>query len=177
MAHNNASPSLFARMLRHLRMTRAAARRIFPSSTLKAIQASIGEGERQHRAQVRVIVEAALTLGAVRRGESARQRAHELFSHYRIWDTEENCGVLVYLNLADRKVEIVADRGINACVTREQWQQVCKQMTAGYAAGQYEASTLQALASLHAILAKVLPRDPGGRDELHNELSDKPLLL
>jgi uncharacterized membrane protein len=177
MAHSNASPSLFARLLRHLRMTRAAARRIFPSSTLKAIQASIGEGERQHRAQVRVIVEAALTLGAVRRSESARQRAHELFSHYRIWDTEENCGVLVYLNLADRKVEIVADRGINARITREQWQQVCRQMTAGYARGDYEASTLQALAALHALLESVLPRRNDGNAKATNELSDKPLLL
>lgn len=177
MAHNNASPSLPARLLRHVRMTRAAARRIFPSSTLKAIQASIGEGERRHRAQVRLIVEASLSLGAVRRGESARQRAHELFSHYRIWDTEENCGVLVYLNLADRKVEIVADRGINARITREQWQQVCRQMTAGYARGDYEASTLQALATLHALLESVLPRGDDGSGRATNELSDKPLLL
>ncbi|WP_299534252.1 TPM domain-containing protein [uncultured Herbaspirillum sp.] len=177
MAHNNASPSLPARLLRHLRMTRAAARRIFPSSTLKAIQASIGEGERRHRAQVRLIVEASLSLGAVRRGESARQRAHELFSHYRIWDTEENCGVLVYLNLADRKVEIVADRGINARITREQWQQVCRQMTSGYAQGDYEASTLQALAILHALLESVLPRGDDGSGKATNELSDKPLLL
>ncbi|WP_433692002.1 TPM domain-containing protein [Herbaspirillum seropedicae] len=177
MPHNNTSPSLPARLLRHLRMTRAAARRAFPSTTLKAIQASIGAGEREHRAQVRVIVEAALSLGAVRRGDSARQRAHELFSHYRIWDTEENCGVLVYINLADRKVEIVADRGINARVTREQWQQVCRAMTAGYAQGEYEASTLQALASLHEILRKVLPREPDAAGDMHNELSDKPLLL
>lgn len=177
MPHNNASPTLVARLLRHLRMTRAAARRVFPSSTLKAIQASITEGERRHRAQVRVIVEAALSLGAVRRGESARQRAHELFSHYRIWDTEENCGVLVYVNLADRKVEIVADRGINARVTREQWQQVCRQMTAGYAQGEYEASTLKALADLHALLQSVLPRGNDGEGKATNELSDKPLLL
>mgnify|MGYP006921772801 CR=1 FL=1 len=87
------------------------------------------------------------------------------------------CALYSAAKTADRKVEIVADRGINARITREQWQQVCRQMTAGYAAGQYEASTLQALASLHAILAKALPRDPDGAGDLHNELSDKPLLL
>lgn len=175
MPHNTPTPSLPARLLRHLRSTRTTARRAFPSTTLKAIQASIGEGEQRHRAQVRVIVEAALSLGAVRRGESARQRAHELFSHYRIWDTEENCGVLVYINLADRKVEIVADRGINRHVTREQWQQVCRLMTAGYARGDYEGSTLQALAALHALLQTAMPRQDDDHD--HNELSDKPLLL
>ncbi|NQE48110.1 TPM domain-containing protein [Herbaspirillum rubrisubalbicans] len=177
MAHNNTSPSLLARLLRHLRMSRAAARRAFPSSTLKAIQASIGAGEQTHRAQVRVIVEAALSLGAVRRGETARQRAHELFARYRIWDTEENCGVLVYLNLADRKVEIIADRGISARVSREQWQQLCRTMTAGYADGHYERSTLQALADLHDILRTVLPRGNDTDGKVTNELSDKPLLL
>jgi len=175
MPHNTPSPSLPVRLLRHLRSTRTTARRAFPSTTLKAIQASIGEGEQRHRAQVRVIVEAALSLGAVRRGESARQRAHELFSHYRIWDTEENCGVLVYINLADRKVEIVADRGINRHITREQWVQVCRLMTSGYAQGKFEESSLQGLARLNALLAEAMPLREGGGGE--NELSDRPLLL
>lgn len=175
MPNNNASPTLLARLLRHLRMTRTTARRAFPSTTLKAIQASISAGERAHRAQVRVIVEAALSLGAVRRGESARQRAHALFSHYRIWDTEENCGVLVYINLADRKVEIVADRGINRHVTREQWQQVCRLMTSGYTQGKFEESSLQGLARLNALLAEAMPLREGGDGE--NELSDRPVLL
>jgi uncharacterized membrane protein len=175
---NQAKPlsSRLARLLRHLAGTQAAARRAFPSATLKAIQASIGAGEKRHRAQVRLIVEAALSAGAVWRRESSRQRAHELFSHYRVWDTEENCGVLVYVNLADHKVEIVADRGANRVVTRHQWQQVCAAMTAGYARGDYHASTLQALAMLHDALAAAMPR---GDDDAKgaNELSDKPLVL
>jgi len=175
MTQHKTSPSLAGRLWRHLRSTHTAARRAFPSSTLKAIQASIGEGERRHRAQVRVIVEAALSLGALTRGESARQRAHELFSRYRIWDTEENCGVLVYINLGDRKVEIVADRGINGRVTQEQWQEVCHAMTSGYARGDFQGSTLQALERLHVRLEAAMPRRDG--DEDHNELSDKPLLL
>lgn len=175
MEHKKPRPSLPARLLRHLASTRATARRAFPSATLKAIQAGIAEGERRHRAQVRFIVEAALSGGAVWRGESARQRAHELFARYRIWDTEENCGVLVYVNLADHKVEIVADRGAGHAVTRQQWQEVCQAMTAGYAGDDYHGSTLAALERLNAILAAAMPR--GGEDKDRNELSDKPLVL
>ena len=175
MPHNTPSPSLPVRLLRHLRSTRTTARRAFPSTTLKAIQASIGEGEQRHRAQVRVIVEAALSLGAVRRGESARQRAHELFSHYRIWDTEENCGVLVYINLADRKVEIVADRGVGARITRGQWQEVCAVMVSGFRRGEFEQASLLGLARLNALLTEAMPLREGGGG--NNELSDKPVLL
>lgn len=175
MSQHKTSPSLASRLWRHLRSTHAAARRAFPSSTLKAIQASIGEGERRHRAQVRVIVEAALSLGALTRGESARQRAHELFSRYRIWDTEENCGVLVYINLGDRKVEIVADRGINGRVTREQWQEVCRLMTKGYPQGKFEESSLLGLARLNTLLAEAMPLREDGSGG--NELSDKPVML
>lgn len=175
MRHKNPQASLAARWLNHLASTRAAARRALPSATLKAIQASIGAGEQRHRAQVKLIVEAALSAGAIWRGESARQRAHELFSRYRIWDTEENCGVLLYVNLADHKVEIVADRGACRVVTRQQWQEVCNAMTAGYARADYHHSTLAALDKLHAILAEAMPRE--GEAGERNELSDKPLVL
>jgi uncharacterized membrane protein len=175
MAHRKQPSSRAARLFNHLRSTRAAARQAFPSALLKAIQASIAEGEQRHRAQVKLIVEAALSAGAVWRGEGARQRAHELFARYRIWDTEENCGVLVYINLADHKVEIVADRGAARAVTREQWQEVCRTMTAGYARGDYRDSTLAALERLHVLLAEAMPRHDGGPD--HNELSDKPVVL
>ncbi|MBP0597823.1 TPM domain-containing protein [Herbaspirillum sp. LeCh32-8] len=175
MNRNNTQPSLPTRALRHLQSTKATARRLFPSPALKAIQASIADGEQRHRAQVKLIVEAALSLGAVWRGETSRQRAHELFARYRIWDTEENCGVLVYLNLADHKVEIVADRGVARLVTRQQWQDICQAMTTGYARGDYSDSTLAALGQLHAVLAHVMPRDGDTRE--HNELSDKPLVL
>ncbi|TWC67515.1 TPM domain-containing protein [Herbaspirillum sp. SJZ099] len=176
MSKDKKQASVAGRMLRHLAFTHAAARRAFPSATLKAIQASIAAGERQHRAQVRVIVEASLSLGAVWRHETSRQRAHELFARYRIWDTEENCGVLAYINLADHKVEIVADRGVSRLVTRQQWQQVCAAMTAGYARGDYHDSTLQALAMLHDVLAHAMPHSDG-EAKGGNELSDKPLLL
>src|SRR5450830_313962 len=116
----------FARLLTHLGATRNQARRLFPHATLQAVQSAIAAGEALHRAEIRVIVEAALPLTAVWRGESARARAHELFSHYRIWDTEENCGILVYINVADHKVEILPDRTVGKVLQREQWHAVCQ---------------------------------------------------
>ena len=163
------------RVLRHFMTGQGSARAAFPKATLHAIQASIGTGETRHRAQVRVIIESALSVGAAWRGETSRQRAHVLFGQYRIWDTEENCGVLVYLNLADHKIEIVADRGVSRLVSRQQWQQVCALMTGGYARGDYHDTTLQALDALHALLAQVMPRD--AQDHGGKELSDKPIVL
>ncbi|HTN65161.1 MAG TPA: TPM domain-containing protein, partial [Burkholderiaceae bacterium] len=96
------------RMRKHLLTTKVVGRRAFPAATLQAIQDTIADGEAQHRAEVRVIIETALAAAAVLRGVPARERARELFSHYQVWDTEENCGILVYVNIADHKVEIVA---------------------------------------------------------------------
>jgi uncharacterized membrane protein len=166
---------LTARLLHHFMSGKAAARKAFPSGTLKEIQNTIAAGEKTHRAELRVIVEASLSLGAVMRYETSRQRAHELFSHYRIWDTEENCGVLVYINLADHKVEIITDRGVGPCLTREQWQDACAIMTRGFAQGRYHDSVLEALRTLNDWLAQKLPADrskPG-----HNEISNRPLVL
>lgn len=161
------------RIWRHLCSTRSAARRAFPATTLQAIQATIGRGEAVHRAEVRVVVEAALPLAALWQGESARARAHELFSHYRIWDTEENCGILLYINLADHKVELLPDRGVAHAVKRADWQLVCATITDGFAQELYHDSVLAALTQLNALLAQHFPCNGSHQ----NQLSDRPLLL
>ncbi len=162
-----------ARMVRHLFTTTAAGRRAFPAPTLTAIQAAIADGETQHRAEVRLIVEPALAAFAVLNGHTARQRARELFSLYRVWDTEENCGVLIYVNLADRKVEIIADRGVGRAVTAPDWQAVCSTMTQGFARGAFHDSTIAGLAQLNTILATHFPENGARR----NQLSDRPIVL
>ena len=163
----------FKRILRHLLTTAAYGRKAFPPATLKAAENEISAGERRHRAQVRLIVEAALPLVAVMQGVSPRERARALFAHYRVWDTEENCGVLVYVNLADRQVEIVADRGVGKTVAATQWHAICRAMTQGFAKGNYHDSTLAALAELNGLLAQHYP----GNGSSTNELPDKPLML
>jgi uncharacterized membrane protein len=161
------------RLLRHLVTTTAAGRRSFPAHTLKAIQAAIADGERRHRAEVRLIVEAALPMSSVLDGMPSRGRAHELFARYRIWDTEENCGVLVYINLADRKVEIVADRTAGRALTAAEWHAVCRTMTQGFARGEFHDSAVAGLQQLNDLLAQRFP--PTGSQA--NQLSDRPLVL
>lgn len=161
------------RMMRHLFTTTAAGRRAFPPATLKAIQAAIAKGEAQHRAEVRLIIEPALTMQAVLGGMSARERARELFAHYRIWDTEENCGVLIYIDLADHKVEIIADRGIDRLIGRHEWQAICYTMTTGFARGAFHDSAIAAVEQLNLLLQTHLPAN-GARP---NQLSNRPLVL
>jgi len=162
-------PRLFA----HARTTSAAGRRAFPPATLQAIEETIAAGEKRHRAEVRLIVEPALGMQAVLNGMAARARARELFAHYRIWDTEENCGVLVYVNLADRQVEIVADRGVGKVVAAKEWHAICRTMTQGFAQGVFHDSVIAALSQLNALLEKHYPDDGSTR----NQLSDKPVVL
>lgn len=162
-----------SRLWKHLTTTSAAGRRAFPAATLKAIEQAIADGETRHRAEVRMIVEPALSPQAVLQHISSRERARELFAHYRVWDTEENCGVLVYVNLADHKVEIVADRGVGRAIAAAEWQAVCRTMTQGFARGAYHDSVLAALDRLNRLLQERYP-DDGSRG---NELSDKPVVL
>jgi uncharacterized membrane protein len=133
----------------------------------------IADGETRHRAEVRMIVEPSLPMQGVLSGMSPRERARELFAQYRIWDTEENCGVLVYVNLADHQVEIVADRGVGRVITAGQWEAICRTMTQGFARGAYHDSALAALGRLNALLQQHYP-DDGSR---HNQLADRPVML
>jgi uncharacterized membrane protein YgcG len=165
--------SKLSRLFAHLRTTSAAGHRSFPPATLKAVEETIAAGETRHRAEVRLIVEPALGMQAIWNGMPARERARELFAHYRVWDTEENCGVLVYVNLADRKVEIVADRGVGKAVTAKEWHAICRTMTQGFAQGAFHDSVIGALKQLNALLEKHYPADGSVR----NQLSDKPIVL
>ena len=162
------------RLFRHLFSTARSGRRTFPESVLQEIQDTIAKGEKLHRAEVRIIIEASLDIGEVLRKVSSRERACELFSDYRIWDTEENCGVLVYVNLADHQVEIITDRTVNRLVGCQEWQAVCRTMTNGFAKGQFRESTIAALEQLNHILHTVFPAIDGPGD---NQLSNQPLIL
>lgn len=161
------------RLFRHLVTTRATGRRAFPESALHAIQNAIAAGEKLHRAEVCCIIEPSLSIAEILEGETSRERARELFALHRIWDTEENCGVLVYINLADHQVEIVADRNVGRALSAGDWETVCKTMTKGFAAGRYEESTLAALKELNELLHVHFP-DQGGSV---NELSNRPLIV
>lgn len=161
------------RLLRHLFFTGARARRAFPPDTLKFIQALIARSEQVQRAEIRLAIEAALPVAEVFAGLTSRQRARRLFALHGIWDTQENTGILLYVNLADHRVEIIADRGVEHLIGKDQWHKVCQAMTSGFSRGEYVAGVEASLTLLSGLLAEVLPAD-GARD---NELSNKPLML
>lgn len=161
------------RLWRHLTTTRASGRQAFPRQALDDIQKTIAQGEDLHRAEVRVIIEPALPLGEILDGIHPRARARQLFSDYRLWDTEENSGVLIYLDLADHQVEIVADRGVGRLVQAAEWQSICDAMIRELQRGAYREGAIAALEQLNALLHSKLPAN-GQRP---NQLSDKPIIL
>ncbi|MEC5162902.1 putative membrane protein [Janthinobacterium sp. CG_23.3] len=157
------------RALTHLRSTAADGRRAFPQATLTAIEDAIAKGELAHTAEVRLIVETSLNPGEVFSGISNRERALALFAQYGVWDTEDNCGVLIYINLAERKVDIVADRNVGRRLGPAEWQAICQTMTRGYASGAFHDSTLQALATLNDLLAQHFPANGARPNQLPNQ--------
>ena len=161
------------RAWRHATSSAGEARRAFPETTLTAIAEAIDAGERTHRGEVRLIVEKALPFDAAWDGITNRQRALALFADYGVWDTEDNCGVLIYVNLAEHKVDIVADRGIDRKIDAATWQAVCATMTRGFGRGEFHAATLDAIAQVNELLRRHFPSN-GSRP---NELPDQPLML
>lgn len=161
------------RLMRHLLLPPWWLHRQFPASTLGAVEAAIRESERTHAGQVRFAIEATLDFRRTARGLGARARAIELFSRLRVWDTEHNNGVLIYLLLADRDVEIIADRGIHRLVGAEAWEQVCRTMEGHFRAGRFEQGAVEGVRAAGALLAQHFPR----RDAAPNELPDRPVIL
>lgn len=161
------------RFWRHIAMTPWRARRAFPPAALEAITRAIATHERRHRGEVRFVVEAELTTAQLWAGLGSRPRAVELFAMQGVWDTAERTGVLVYVLLADHKVEIVADRGISAKVAQPEWHAVCATMQEAFRAGRFEAGAVAGVEAISALLERHFPA--GERNP--NELPDRPVML
>jgi uncharacterized membrane protein len=161
------------RFWRHVFADDADARRTFPPETMDRIEQAIEAGEATHRGQVCVAVEPALPLARVLRKVSPRERAVEVFSQMRVWDTDENNGVLIYLLLADRDVEIVADRGIHARVGEAAWEAICHRMEEAFREGRFAEGLGEGVREVSALLAQHFPGGSDDRDELPN----RPVVL
>jgi uncharacterized membrane protein len=164
---------MLRRWLQHLTTSHLALRRHFTPATLAAIDAAIAASERQHRAEIVCAVETALSAGELFRGVSSAARAAEVFSTLRVWDTAENNGVLLYVLLAERKIEIIADRGFTGQVPVTVWQEICTDVAANFTAGRYDAGILGALERISAEACRRFPRQGGDT----NELPDRTVLL
>lgn len=166
-----------ARLIRHLTASHWHARLRFPKRSLVTIEQAIARAERAHAGEIRFVIETALPFSHLLGDAAPRERALELFAALRVWDTEHNNGVLIYVELADRVVEIVADRGLAARVKDEEWQGVCRRMEELYRAGRFEAGSIAGVEAVGALLARHFPTNPSVKRDSHNELPDQPTLL
>jgi hypothetical protein len=161
------------RILKHLLTPDWVARRIFPRPALKRIEQAIKGSEKSHGGELRFAVEAGLDFLPLLRGITPRQRALEVFSMLRVWDTGHNSGVLIYLQLVDRNIEVVADRGISAKVGQAQWDAICHRMEEAFRARRFEAGVLEGIAEITTLLTTHFP----ARRENPDELPDRPVVL
>ena len=162
-----------SRFIKHLFFTDLQVQRAFPSASLDAIEKAIQSSEQTHGGEIRFVVEASLEGAPLWKGQSTRERAIDVFSQLRIWDTEGNNGVLIYLLLADRSVEIIADRGIHTRTGSTPWVVICRAMELAFSKSEFLPGTLTGIASIAKVIGQHFP----AQDKRTNELPDIPVVL
>ena len=161
------------RIVKHLFATDGQLKRTFPHSALSAIEKAITASESQHAGEIRFAIEGALDGVPLFKGQSSRERALDVFSQLRVWDTQHNTGLLIYLLLADRTVEIVADRGIHEKVGTREWEKICKSMETAFKQSNFEGGVIAGVQAVTQHLKAHFSTDRNDR----NELPDKPAIL
>lgn len=171
------------RFSKHLVSHRWQVKRYFSDIALHNIEKAIEASESQHEGEISFVVEAGLHPYEIVFKKSPRKRAIELFGRFHIWDTEHNNGVLIYLLLADRDVEIVADRGIHQHVGHDGWEAICHEMEVMFRRGEFESGVLHGIARIGALLDKHFPISSVKNSKnkttkkKRNEISNKPIIL
>lgn len=158
------------RILRHRWIDEVDAARALGPAALERLEQRVAASERRHSGEIRLCIEAGLPLSYLWRDATPRQRALTMFGKLRVWDTERNNGVLIYLLIAERAIEIVADRGLSARVDAAEWQRLVGAMRDAFGAGRYEQGLAQAIDAVDALLARHFPLTPGQANP--NELPD-----
>jgi hypothetical protein len=162
------------RILRHQWSDTEVLHRAVPADMVERLMQRVRASERRHTGEIRICVEGRLPLSYLLRNATARERALAMFGKLRVWDTEHNNGVLIYLLLLERSIEIVADRGLNRHVSPADWQAMIGRMAAAFRDGRFEDGLTQALEEVSALLVQHTPLTAG--QERPNELSDRPVL-
>lgn len=163
-----------ARSLKHLVVPDWISRRCFSGRDLLEIEKAVKKSEQHHQGEIRFVVEGSLPLSyLLLKHRSSRRRAEDLFASLRVWDTERNTGVLIYVQLVSRHIDIVADRGIAAKVGQDEWDAVCRTMESSFKKEEFLQGSLEAIERVTALLARHFPPKDGGA----NELSDRPVVL
>lgn len=158
------------RIIRHLFATQWKVKRAFPKKTLKLIEQEIQTSEAAHVGEIRFVVECALSGSPLYGGLSTRERAIDVFSQLRMWDTEHRNGVLIYLLLADRSVEIVADRGVHTKAGTPTWEKVCLDMENEFHQGRFELGAIKGIQAITQLLRRHFPTSSPRKNELANKV-------
>lgn len=170
-----ARTSRLRRFFRHRFWDEADVRRVLPAAALARLSARVTQSEQRHAGEIRLCVEASLPMSYLWRGAAARERALALFGKLRVWDTEHNNGVLVYLLLAEHAIEIVADRGLNRRVSAAQWQAIVDSLRQSLRDGQFEQGLVDAVRAVEVVMAEHFPPDPTAPPR--NELPDAVVVI
>jgi uncharacterized membrane protein len=160
-----------ARILKHRWLDETDTARALPPAVLERLEARVAGSERRHSGEIRVCVESGLPLSYLWRRATPRDRAITMFGKLRVWDTEHNNGVLIYLLLAEHAIEIVADRGLARRVPAEHWQRVIGAMRGAFRGGRFEEGLAMAIDAVDAMLAEHFPLAAGEANP--NELPDR----
>lgn len=163
----------FLRLLKHLMVPGWWARRAFRAADREAIHAAIAASERLHRGELCLVVEGPMPVSVSLRGTPARRRAEQLFSRFGVGETREASGILIYVQLLDRRVEILADRGIAERVGQAEWDRICRAVEASFRQGAWRRGTLEAIDDATRLLRLHFP----ARRDNPNELDDRPRIL
>jgi uncharacterized membrane protein len=166
-----------ARLIRHATATHWRTRMLFPAATLDAIEQAIARAEKIHAGEIRFAIETGLTPLHILNGMTPRTRALEVFGYLGVWDTEHNNGVLIYVQLADRAVEIIADRGFHGRVSLAEWEVVCRLMEEHYRAGRFGIGSIAGVDAIAELLTRHFPPNLERPARSHNQLPDRPTLL
>ncbi|MFO1337718.1 MAG: TPM domain-containing protein [Burkholderiaceae bacterium] len=167
-------PARLARLLRHRWRDETDAARALPPAALDRLQARVAASERAHTGEIRVCVEAGLPLSYLWRDASPRERAVAMFGKLRVWDTEANNGVLIYLLLAEHAIELVVDRGLARAVDEARWHAIVGGLREAFRAGRFEDGLVEAIDHVDTLLRALFPvADNAGNP---NELPDRPHL-
>ena len=162
------------RLLRHRWLDETDVRRALDDAAMARLTERVQHSERRHRGEIRLCVEAGLPLSYLWRGASARERALAMFGKLRVWDTEHNNGVLIYLLLAEHAIEVVADRGLAQHVPAPQWQSLTQAMAAAFKAGRFEQGLVEAIGVVEQLLLLHFPLESDQANP--NELADTPFV-
>jgi uncharacterized membrane protein len=162
------------RLLRHRWLDESDSRRALPAAALERLQQRVAASEKRHGGEIRIVVEAGLPLSYLWQGSSARDRAITLFGKLRVWDTERNNGVLIYLLLAEHRIEIVADRGVAREVPQAHWDAVIAELREALRAGRFEDGLAHAVDHVDAMLLQHFAVAADAHNP--NELPDRPML-